>query len=312
MTRKELFDRLRGALSALYPPTETESLALRLLDHFLSLGRTAIYLDPQAEAEASSALDAALAELLRGRPLQYVLGETEFCGLRLAVDESVLIPRPETEELVRRMLEELPDDRPLRILDIGTGSGAIAIALAWKFPQSKVFAVDVSSEALATARRNAGANGVKIQFSRCDILREKPGGRFDAIVSNPPYVRESERAAMHRNVVDHEPHAALFVPDNDPLLFYREIARWGRGTLNGGGALYFEINEAFGRQTAELLEALDEARTVKGKPVAILARTVKGKGLPFAEGQARFHNGSMTEAEYALALAAIEQMRKEA
>ena len=256
MTRRNLFDRLRDELSSLYPQKEAESLTLGLLWHYLALDRTAIYLDPQADTEVCPPLDAALAELLCGRPLQYVLGETEFYGMRLAVDESVLIPRPETEELVRWVLEGLPGDRPLRILDIGTGSGAIAIALARQLPQAEVFAVDISPEALAVARRNAVENGARVHFSRCDILREKPAGTFDAIISNPPYVRESERASMHRNVIDHEPHTALFVPDDDPLLFYREITRWGCGALNGGGVFYFEINEAFGRQTAEMAETL--------------------------------------------------------
>lgn len=250
MTRRELFQKIRKELSTAYPPREAEAIALRLLEHFSQLDRAAICLEPRAEATENRALNNAVVELLHGRPLQYVLGETEFCGLRLTVDGRVLIPRPETEELVR-WIAEAQRGRAGRILDIGTGSGAIAIALANELPDAELFAIDISEDALDVARQNAAANGVRVRYSRCDILTEKPDGKFDVIVSNPPYVRTSERAAMRGNVLNHEPPAALFVPDDDPLLFYRRIAAWGLGALNSGGEIYFEINEALGRQTEE-------------------------------------------------------------
>lgn len=255
MKRRELFGRIRQELAGGYPSEEAEAVALRLLGHYLGVDRAALYLDPEAETEEIPDLSAAVRELMAGRPLQYVLGETEFYGRSLKVNESVLIPRPETEELVRWIAEEHRNASP-RIIDIGTGSGAIAIALATELPGAEVSALDISPEALETARENAERNEVRVSFLQCDILREKPAGKFDVIVSNPPYVRESEKTEMRSNVLDHEPGTALFVPDSDPLLFYREIAAWGREALNDGGTLYFEINEAFGPETGELLSAL--------------------------------------------------------
>lgn len=255
MKRRELFGRIRQELAGAYPPEEAEAVALRLLGHYPGIDRAALYLDPEAETEENPDLSAAVRELTTGRPLQYVLGETEFYGRSLKVNESVLIPRPETEELVRWIAQEHRNASP-RIIDIGTGSGAIAIALAAELPAAEVSALDISPEALETARENAERNEVRVSFLQCDILREKPAGKFDVIVSNPPYVRESEKTEMRRNVLDHEPGRALFVPDSDPLLFYREIAAWGREALNDGGTLYFEINEAFGPETGELLSAL--------------------------------------------------------
>jgi release factor glutamine methyltransferase len=168
----------------------------------------------------------------------------------------VLIPRPETEELVRRVLTENVAGGDFRVLDIGTGSGAIAIALARAWPEAVVEAIDISPGALAVARENGQRNGVQVRFSACDILQEVPSGQFDVIVSNPPYVRPSERAQMHPNVLDHEPGLALFVPEEDPLLFYRRIATVARDLLQPGGRLYFEINEAMGAEIARLLTRL--------------------------------------------------------
>ncbi len=189
-----------------------------------------------------------------GHPLQYIIGETEFSGLKFGVNPSTLIPRPETEELVLLARERLAAGK--KVLDIGTGSGCIAIALSAACPEAEVTGIDISPEAVETARANAVRNRVKAEFLIRDILHFETEAwqQYDLIVSNPPYVRESEKQEMQRHVLDHEPHRALFVPDSDPLLFYRRIAEFGCRYLASGGFLYFEINEALGKETAALLE----------------------------------------------------------
>lgn len=189
-----------------------------------------------------------------GHPLQYIIGETEFSGLKFGVNPSTLIPRPETEELVLLSKERLAAGK--KVLDIGTGSGCIAIALSAVCPEAEVTGIDISPEAVETARANAVRNRVKAEFLIRDILHFETEAwqQYDLIVSNPPYVRESEKQEMQRHVLDHEPHRALFVPDSDPLLFYRRIAEFGCRYLASGGFLYLEINEALGKETAALLE----------------------------------------------------------
>ena len=189
-----------------------------------------------------------------GHPLQYIIGETEFSGLKFGVNPSTLIPRPETEELVLLARERLAAGK--KVLDIGTGSGCIAIALSAACPEAEVTGIYISPEAVETARANAVRNRVKAEFLIRDILHFETEAwqQYDLIVSNPPYVRESEKQEMQRHVLDHEPHRALFVPDSDPLLFYRRIAEFGCRYLASGGFLYFEINEALGKETAALLE----------------------------------------------------------
>jgi len=253
MRRKEYFDLIRTRLSGIYGVEEAGALGWHLLESCVNLNREAVYAEPDAPVSPSPAVEAAIRELERHRPLQYVLGHTEFYGLPFRVDERVLIPRPETEELVRWIAGDWRGKSPA-VLDIGTGSGAIAVALARSLPGSAVTALDVSPGALEVAGENARANGVEVRAIRCDVLRETPAGEYDMIVSNPPYVRESERTSMHPNVLDHEPGLALFVPDDDPLRFYRRIAELGLALLKPGGALYLEINEAFGAETAALLE----------------------------------------------------------
>lgn len=189
-----------------------------------------------------------------GHPLQYIIGETEFSGLKFGVNPSTLIPRPETEELVLLARERLAAGK--KVLDIGTGSGCIAIALSAACPEAEVTGIDISPEAVETARTNAVRNRVKAEFLIRDILHFETEAwqQYDLVVSNPPYVRESEKQDMQRHVLNHEPHRALFVPDSDPLLFYRRIAEFGCRYLASGGFLYFEINEALGKETAALLE----------------------------------------------------------
>lgn len=192
--------------------------------------------------------------LKNGHPLQYIIGETEFSGLKFKLNASTLIPRPETEELVILAQQQLSAGK--KVLDIGTGSGCIAIALSVACPGAKVTGIDISPEAVATARENALLNQSNAEFLSRDILHFEADEwqTYDIIVSNPPYVRECEKQDMQRHVLNHEPHRALFVPDSDPLLFYRRIAEFGCRYLIPGGYLYFEINEALGNETAALLK----------------------------------------------------------
>ena len=195
-----------------------------------------------------------IGELKQGKPVQYLIGETEFAGMRFRVNGSTLIPRPETEELVLWAGESV---RPgMRILDIGTGSGCIAVALAKQFAGISVAGMDISAEALSVARQNAAANGAEVSFFEGDILAapDTISESYDLIVSNPPYIRESERREMARRVLEYEPNTALFVPDEDPLLFYRAIALFGRNHLKENGRIFFEINEALEEETVSLLQ----------------------------------------------------------
>lgn len=207
--------------------------------------------------------------LSQGEPVQYVLGYEYFMGEKFQVNPDVLIPRPETSELVDWIVENYVEksretvEKPVyNILDIGTGSGCIAISLARLINNSTVFAFDISTGALKTAKANAEAQNIKnIQFCQVDILNTENSAyshpdvdKFDVIVSNPPYVMNNEKKGMDKNVLEHEPHLALFVPDDDPLLFYRVIAKYGKSHLREGGKLYFEINQALGKETCQLLE----------------------------------------------------------
>lgn len=194
-------------------------------------------------------------------PIQYLLGKTSFYGLDFEVNENVLIPRPETEELVDWILESQKskaESRKLKILDIGTGSGCIAVSLAKNLSDAKVFAIDVSEKALATAKKNAEINAVEITFISQNILETQDlGQKFDIIVSNPPYVRHLEKEEIKKNVLDNEPHLALFVEDNDALIFYRKIAELAQKNLSSSGQLYFEINQYLGKEMIELLETMN-------------------------------------------------------
>jgi release factor glutamine methyltransferase len=214
--------------------------------------------------------ESVLSELKKEKPIQYILGETEFYGLPFLVNENTLIPRPETEELVEWIIKSTKyeiQSTKLRILDIGTGSGCIAISLAKNFPNAEVSAIDVSEKALATAKKNAEINKVEVDFINVDILKindlvELPTSnfqlptQFDIIVSNPPYVRNLEKAEIKSNVLEYEPHLALFVEDTDALLFYRKIAQLAQQNLSENGKLFFEINQYLGKETVELLEDL--------------------------------------------------------
>lgn len=196
-----------------------------------------------------------LARLKQREPLQYILQEAPFCGLSFHVEKGVLIPRPETEELVEWIVSDCQKAGKVRILDIGTGSGCIPVALAEKLPEAEVASCDISAEALRVAAVNVKRYGGKVTLFQADILQDElPDCRVDVLVSNPPYITESERGEMEANVLDWEPELALFVPDTDPLRFYRRIARKGLDWLTEGGALYFEINRAYGAETVRMLE----------------------------------------------------------
>lgn len=196
-------------------------------------------------------------KLSKNIPIQYILGETEFYGLPFFVNENVLIPRPETEELVEWILTDFKHKPALSILDIGTGSGCIPISLAKNWLQAKVHSWDVSSEALAVAEKNAVLNKTNVYFERHNILEtQNIDFPVDIMVSNPPYVQISEQVQMKKNVLDFEPHLALFVPENDPLLFYRKIGELAWENLKSGGCLYFEINQYLGQETLDLLQSI--------------------------------------------------------
>lgn len=209
------------------------------------------------QPEQEKLLYEAIERLLQREPLQYVLGETNFYGYTFRVNPAVLIPRPETEELVHLVLQRHKKEQPLKILDVCTGSGCIALTLAKELPQARVWATDISPEALAVAEENKQQLGVEALILEADALQAPfPVAELDVVVSNPPYVLEQEAALMQPNVLDWEPHLALFVPNTDALLFYKVIAREAAQKLKQGGWLYFEINEAWGSQVAALMQEI--------------------------------------------------------
>lgn len=253
MTRRETVDLLTARLAPLYGEREARAIARCAVAEIAGLTLSALLTDPGAEL-AAEGLEEVAARLAAGEPLQYVVGHTEFCGRRFAVRKGVLIPRPETEELVGRIVRSERGAR--RLLDVGTGSGCIAASLALELPGAEVYAADISDDALAVAAENFRALGAQVTLRKADALsglEEVFAECFDAIVSNPPYVPESDRAAMHPNVRDHEPAVALFVPDDDRIRFYRAIAHAGRRMLTPGGRLWFEIYEHAADEVARML-----------------------------------------------------------
>jgi release factor glutamine methyltransferase len=267
MLLKEIKDIYHKELGAIYPKEEIDSFFYSCIEHYLNLERFILAIQPgiTLTKEEEQPLFEALSELKLQKPLQYILGTAHFMDLELQVDENVLIPRPETEELVqwilldaersRSVISTTLNDHPLRILDIGVGSGCIAIALAKHLPNVTVFALDVSEGALNVARKNAASNGVDITFLHEDILDIELELDFDIIVSNPPYIRELEKEGIQKNVKDFEPDTALFVSDEDPLLFYRAIIDFAEKHLSEKGKLYFEINQYLGEETKALFHA---------------------------------------------------------
>lgn len=261
MLLKEIKNIYHLELDPLFPKEEVDSFFYLVIDHYLGLERFILAMQPNlvVSKENEDPLFFALSQLKQERPIQHILGKAHFCELEFRVDENVLIPRPETEELVYWIINEVQKGDPreeVKILDIGTGSGCIAISLAKNLPNAKVYALDISKKALQIAGENAMDNGVDIVFLETDILSlEGFKDKFDVIVSNPPYVRELEKLEMKNNVVEHEPGLALFVSDGDPLIFYKKITRFSLSHLKKGGVLFFEINQYLGEEMKQLLEA---------------------------------------------------------
>jgi release factor glutamine methyltransferase len=256
MTIKNYRDYFIQELTPLYDAGEAESFFYLTLEAKHQLKRVDLALQPDlAFSESELKIWSFILDQLKKEiPIQYLLGTTHFYGLEFEVNSAVLIPRPETEELVDWIIQSSKVQSKLKILDIGTGSGCIAIALAKNLPNAQVFALDVSEQALATAKKNAEKNQVQLSFIHQSILEtEDLAQEFDIIVSNPPYVRELEKHEIKNNVLDNEPHLALFVEDNDALIFYRKIAQLAQKNLKSEGQLYFEINQYLGKETLNLL-----------------------------------------------------------
>ena len=247
-------------LDKIYPKEEVDHLFYRSIEHHLGLERFVLVMQPQLTLtkDEEGPLFRTLSSLRQEIPLQYVLGKAYFMDLEFLVNEHVLIPRPETEELVHWVLDDVDNQTSdIKVLDIGTGSGCIAIAVAKNLPNLEVHALDVSSEALKVAKENAAKNKAEVAFHQHNILdfSLKLELEFDIIVSNPPYVRELEKSEIENNVKKFEPHMALFVPDNNPLVFYEAIAKQATQHLKSKGLLYLEINQYLGQETHALLEA---------------------------------------------------------
>jgi release factor glutamine methyltransferase len=279
-TIKDIRTNIKKELTDLYPAEEIRSLTDIIIKTLFGSGRLHHLSDQEMNipVEKIKKIEEITAELKRGRPIQYILGETNFYNCLIRVNEHTLIPRQETEQLVDLIIKENPGYRG-EIIDIGTGSGCIAIALAKNIREACVTAIDISEKAIQTAKLNAADNAVTICFLEADIFvpDKIPCPPAGIIVSNPPYVRESEKEKMHVNVLEHEPHSALFVPDNDPLLFYRAILEATKILLVPGGKIYFEINEALGNEIASLTESYGYGRVSVLKDLNGKERFVKGE-----------------------------------
>ena len=260
------YNELWRQLVQIYDEGEAKAIARMVYEERFGLTLSDIYLgkDTQLSAGCQTELEEIAKRLLQGEPIQYVLGQADFCGRTFMVNEHVLIPRPETEELCNwKPLPLLsPRGEGAKILDIGTGSGCIAITLAAMYPEAQVIGWDISEDALEVAKTNAIRNNVNVSFEQVDALHltsdilHQTSEVFDLLVSNPPYICNKERATMEPNVLEHEPHTALFVPDDDPLLFYRAIAQFGQTALKQGGWLYFEINPLYAREMCDMLRLM--------------------------------------------------------
>ena len=254
-----IFHEIRDALKEYYSDSEALALAKMLLVEVFGFSTLELYggKDKEFSEKHRSVLAEMIRRLQKNEPIQYIIGIESFCGLTFEVDPNVLIPRPETQELVSWIVEDCRADEAIRILDIGTGSGCIPVSLAKQLPMAEVESWDISEGALEVASRNCERNGVKVLLRQKDVLNASPEGVFyDVIVSNPPYIADREKVDMEANVLDWEPSLALFVPDDDPLLFYRKIAQLGCEMLKEGGSLYFEINRAYGQETSLMLNEL--------------------------------------------------------
>lgn len=254
-TRRETLLRIAEAIAELYGEVEARQIAEMVVLECGAISRNELLVEPDKELIIND-IDRIISELLKWRPVQYVIGHEEFDGLVFEVSEGVLIPRPETEELVTWVASET--ESGARILDVGTGSGCIAISLGRRVRDSRVWAMDISDVALDIARRNGLRNGSTVDFVKGDALADFSSlvdEKLDVVVSNPPYIPRSDASQMRRNVTDYEPDTALFVENSDPLIFYRSIARTARRMLKPGGKLYYEIYELYAAQMCAMLEA---------------------------------------------------------
>ena len=254
MTLQDFKLKMISELSSIYEMDELNSIFNLLSEDYLKIPRSKILLADEIDLDESNQtlFLSALERLKTHEPIQYVLGKTNFMDLEFKVNSSVLIPRPETEELVRLMLKENLDGK--EILDIGTGSGCIAISLAKNFPNAKVSALDISIDALEVAKENARINNVDLEFINADIFEYQSDKKYDIIVSNPPYILESKKSLMKKNVLDFEPKLALFVNKEDPLIYYDEILSFSLKSLILDGVIYFEINSKFKNEIISLLK----------------------------------------------------------
>lgn len=257
MNLKDLKTYFKTELSPVFELSEIEVLFYRLVEHQLSLSKIDVILksDFELNSEGQLFFKSAIQELKEEKPIQYIIGSTEFYGLSFKVTEATLIPRPETEELVDWIVKDNSDKNKLSILDIGTGSGCIPICLAKNLPKGSISTLDVSEEAIKIAQENAKMNEVVVEFINDDILIYSGcSEKYDVIVSNPPYVRHLEKQEIKKNVLAYEPHLALFVEDSDPLIFYRKITEFAVENLTENGVLYFEINQYLGKETVDLVK----------------------------------------------------------
>ncbi|SNQ42011.1 peptide chain release factor N(5)-glutamine methyltransferase [Cellulophaga lytica] len=280
MLLKEIKKIYHIELDAVYPVEEVDSFFYMAIEHYLKLERFVLALEPNyvVTKDEESTLFLVVDKLKKYIPIQYILGTAHFMGLDFNVNTNVLIPRPETEELVSWILNEVNVNQEIAILDIGTGSGCIAITLAKNLPKAKVFALDISKEAILVAKSNAEANNVTVTFLEQNILEEPSlKQNFNIIVSNPPYVRDLEKKEMSANVLEHEPNLALFVSDNNPLAFYKAITNFSVNHLRENGKLFFEINQYLGEQTKELLVGLNYINIKLKKDMYGNDRMLKGE-----------------------------------
>ncbi|WP_353120797.1 peptide chain release factor N(5)-glutamine methyltransferase [Myroides odoratus] len=257
MLIKLLQDQFITALTPIYDELEAQQLFLFCLAELEEKTRIDLVMHPDLVTLIPEKWALVLEELRNQKPIQHIFGKAYFYGYTFQVNEHTLIPRPETEELVEWILASVPADQPIRILDIGTGSGCIGLTLAKELPQSQVTLLDISAEALQVAQQNAANLGVRVHFIQQDILAlPRLSTTFDVIVSNPPYIRQLEKVEIKKNVMDYEPHTALFVADQDPLIFYRKIAELAFDNLELGGQLFYEINQYLGQEMVELLTSI--------------------------------------------------------
>jgi len=263
----EAYFKTKSSLSSLYEESEASAIAHILLEHISGWSKIERLANKQQLLLPNQfqILNESIDRLVKGEPLQYVLGEQYFMGLRFSVNESVLIPRPETEELVQWVIDDNQSRQTFSILDVGTGSGCIPIALKNKMKAATVSAIDLSMDALTVAKKNAIVNHAQIYFLQLNFLDELNWtklGNYDIVVSNPPYIPSSEKSSLHKNVRDYEPALALFVEDLDPLIFYRNIAKFGLEHLNPEGVIYCEIHQDFGLQTVQVFKEMGYSEVI--------------------------------------------------